>query len=57
MTLEEAKLKYPKGSIANAGSFGKVLIRDWKQAPGDKEPWATVFVGLVEGSLPASMFS
>lgn len=57
MTLEEAKFKFPKGSIANAGSLGKVLIRDWKQAPGDKEPWATVFVGMVEGSVPASMLS
>lgn len=57
MTLEEAKIKFPKGSTAKAGSLGFVLIRDWKQAPDDKEPWATVFVGLVEGSVPASMLS
>lgn len=57
MTLEEAKIKFPKGTIANAGSMGKVLIMGWKQAPGDKEPWATVFVGHIEGSLPASKLS
>lgn len=53
--LEQAKLDFPKGSIAKYGESNTlVMILGWKMAPGDKEPWANVVVGLMETSIPFS---